>query len=255
MLLANFAILLTPVLSWALSIEASAPKAVVYTSCKILNTAALAFDDGPYKYMAQISDLLVKKSAKATFFVNGHNYDCIYDTKVAERLQYVYSSGHQICSHTWSHPDLTSLNASQMTDEFVKNDVALMKVLGITSPFLRPPYGSYNTLVRQVAFQQNKSLVTWDFDSRDSLNATVQESEGYYDAVINTNITTLLALNHETQKTTAQVLVGYAIDKLQAANFTLVTFAECMGLEPYSFVGPLGTRDDSWVCPEDKSDD
>ncbi|KAJ6460782.1 hypothetical protein DFH09DRAFT_1348281 [Mycena vulgaris] len=76
-----------------------------------------------------------------------------------------------------------------------------MKVLGISSPFLRPPYGSYNTLVRQVAFQQNKSLVTWDFDSRDSLNATVQESEGYYDAVINTNITTLLALNHETQST------------------------------------------------------
>jgi hypothetical protein len=39
------------------------------------------------------------------------------------------------------------------------------------------------------------------------------------------------------------VLVAYAIDKLQAANYTLVTVAECLGLAPYSFVGQLGTRD------------
>ncbi|KAJ6618950.1 hypothetical protein B0H10DRAFT_1794425 [Mycena sp. CBHHK59/15] len=41
---------------------------------------------------------------------------------------------------------------------------ALMNILGIASPFLRPPFGSYNHLVRQVAFQQNKSLVLWDLE-------------------------------------------------------------------------------------------
>ncbi|KAJ7470818.1 carbohydrate esterase family 4 protein [Mycena latifolia] len=251
MLVQAFVIFLTPVVSWALSIEeASASKAMVYTACKVPNTVALTFDDGPYKYMAEISDLLTNKSAKGTFFVNGYNYDCIYSKKVAERLQYVYSRGNQICSHTWSHADLTDLNSTQIADELTKIDVALMNILGITSPFLRPPYGSYDDLVRRVAFQQNKSLILWDFDSQDSLNATVQQSQGYYDDVINSTVSTLLALNHETEKTTAQVLVEYAIDKLQDANHTLVTVAECLGLDPYSFVGPLGQRDDSWFCPE-----
>jgi hypothetical protein len=34
--------------------------------------------------------------------------------------------------------------------------------------------------------------------SEDSLNATIQESEGYYDTAISSNVSTLLALNHET---------------------------------------------------------
>ncbi|KAJ7116603.1 carbohydrate esterase family 4 protein [Mycena epipterygia] len=249
-------ILSTPALCWAqLSIQNSTPKAVVYSGCTVPNTVALTFDDGPYIYMTQISDLLTNKSAKGTFFVNGYNYECIYGTKVAARLQYTYNSGHQICSHTWSHPDLTSLNASQISDEIRKVDTALMKILGVSTPFLRPPYGNYNNLVREVASQYNKSLVLWDLDSEDSLNATVQQSEQYYDDAINSTVSNLLALNHETVETTAHVVAEYAIDALQAANYTLVTVAECLGLDPYSSVGPLGQRDATWFCPEERSND
>ncbi|KAF7335829.1 Carbohydrate esterase family 4 protein [Mycena venus] len=165
----------------------------------------------PILFRTNISDMLVSKGAKGTFFV--------------------------------------------IAGEFAQLDLALMKILGIASPFLRPLFGSYNTLVRQVAFQQNKSLVLWDFDSEDSLNATVKESEGFYAAAINASVSTLLALNHETVASTAQELIGYAMDALQAANYSLVTVAECLGLEPYSFVGPLGQRDTTWFCPEDDSDD
>ncbi|KAJ7666320.1 hypothetical protein B0H17DRAFT_1336389 [Mycena rosella] len=161
----------------------------------------------------------------------------------------------QICSHTWSHPNLKTLNATEITDEIMKNDVALMKILGVTTPFLRPPYGNYNDLVLEVASEQNKNLLIWDFDSGDSVGATVQESEGNYTAAINSGVTTLLALNHETEKTTALILAAWAIEKLQAANYTLVTVAQCLGLDPYTYVGPLGQRDDSWYCPEDVSDD
>ncbi|KAJ7173943.1 carbohydrate esterase family 4 protein [Mycena crocata] len=254
MLLQTLIIFLAAVLSLAHPSpdDASPSKATVYSACTVPNTVALTFDDGPYKYMTEISTLLVDNGAKGTFFVNGHNYDCIYDKKVSARLQNAYTSGHQICSHTWSHPNLTQLNASQITDEFVKVDTALMKVLGIVTPFLRPPYGVYNNLVREVAFQQNKSLVLWDFDSEDSIGATLQQSEGYYDGAINSSVSTLLALNHETKKSTAEGLVEYAINALQEANYTLVTLAECLGLAPYSFVGQLGTSDDTWFCPEDE---
>ncbi|KAJ7671434.1 carbohydrate esterase family 4 protein [Mycena polygramma] len=231
---------MAPILSFARpSVQAVSPRrAVVHTTCTVPNTVALTFDDGPYKYMTNISDILVHKSAKGTFFVNGDNYDCIYDTKVAARLQYVYSAGHQICSHSWSHPDLVALDESEIAGEFSQIDDALMKILGVATPFLRPPYGSYNNLVREVAFQQNKTLILWDFDSQDSLNATVEQSEGYYDQMIQSDASSFIALNHETE--------SYAVDALQAANYSLVTVAECLGLEPYSFVGPLGQRDASF---------
>ncbi|KAJ7692556.1 hypothetical protein B0H17DRAFT_865783, partial [Mycena rosella] len=89
-------------------------------------------------------------------------------------------------------------------------------------------FGSYNHLVRQVVFQQNKSLVLWDLDSRDSLNATVEESKGIYDAAINAIVSTLFALNHEIEGKNFEHNSDYAVDALQTANYSLVTVAECL---------------------------
>ncbi|KAJ7220315.1 carbohydrate esterase family 4 protein [Mycena pura] len=258
----TFAPLLLPLLlSLAQWSGASTPRAIVYTSCVVPRTAALTFDDGPYIYMTTISDLLTSKGAKGTFFTettvglsqaasNAESLpdDCIYGSKTVARLQHAYGQGHQIASHTWSHPNLDDLNATQITEEFMRIDVALKKILGIQTSFLRPPYGNYNNQVREVAYQLNKTLVTWDFDSQDSLGATPQQSESYYDQAIASSVKTLLALNHETINTTAETLAGYAIDKLQGAGYTLVTVAECLELPPYTVVGTPGQRDETWVC-------
>ncbi|KAJ7881104.1 carbohydrate esterase family 4 protein [Mycena olivaceomarginata] len=246
-------VFLLPALFLAQSIKASAPKAAVYTGCKVSNTVALTFDDGPYINQTDISKMLVDKGAKGTFFVNGYNYECIYGKKVAARLQATYSAGHQICSHTWDHPDLTDLNATEIQAESNKIDVALQKILGITTQFIRPPYGSYNNMVRQVLY--NKIFIIWDFDSGDSVGASVRESENAYDQAIASNVPTLLALNHETEETTVSDVLPYAIKKLQAAGYKLVTVAECLGMAPYTSVGPLGQRDATWFCPEERSGD
>ncbi|KAJ7284379.1 carbohydrate esterase family 4 protein [Mycena rebaudengoi] len=227
-------------------------QAIVYTSCKVPGTAAVTFDDGPWIHHAEISDLLLSKGAKGTFFVNGYNYDCIYDADVVSRLQQVYTSGHQIASHTWSHPDLAKMkNASQIQDEYAKIDTALYKILGIKTQFIRPPYGSYSKLARQVAFQMDKCFVTWDFDSGDSVGATLAESEDDYDRAVAGHPVSLLTLNHETVNTTASSLAAYAINVLQAAGLSLVTVADCLGLPAYTSEEGLGKRDTTWFCPED----
>ncbi|KAJ6553548.1 carbohydrate esterase family 4 protein [Mycena vulgaris] len=233
-------------------IDRAAPKAVVYESCIVNNTVAITFDDGPYLYMTEISDLLTANQARATFFVNGDNYDCIYNPDVVQRLQYTYEAGHQIASHTWSHPNLKALNADQITAEIVRLDTAFDKILGIHTDFLRPPYGNYNTLVRQTAYTLNKKLITWDFDSGDSVNATWQQSEADYNATVAQHPQTLLALNHETEVNTAHIVVAYVIAQFQNAGYNLVTVAECLGQDMYASVGSFGTRDSTWVCPTGK---
>jgi peptidoglycan/xylan/chitin deacetylase (PgdA/CDA1 family) len=76
----------------------------VYTSCKNSGQFALTFDDGPVGYGAEIASYLESKGARGTFFVNGYNYGCIYDR--ADDILKRYKAGHQIASHTWSHPSI-----------------------------------------------------------------------------------------------------------------------------------------------------
>lgn len=102
-----------------------------------------------------------------------------------------------VASHTWSHPDLTTLNSNQINDEMHRIDQALQRLLGVTPAFMRPPYGNYNNLVRQVAQSRGQKLVTWDFDSGDSIGATASQSNKAYDALAKKRPSTILALNHE----------------------------------------------------------
>lgn len=82
-------------------------------------------------------------------------------------------------------------------------ELAMSRILGAWPAWMRPPYGSYNDLVRQASAVRNQSLVTWDFDSLDSDGASVSESEGLYDQLANQYPNNVLALNHETYQSTA----------------------------------------------------
>jgi len=69
--------------------------------------------------------------------MNGDNYGCIYDEENVAILQQVYAAGHQIASHTWSHPDITTLSNDQLDVEILRLDQAFIKILGIKPNVLR----------------------------------------------------------------------------------------------------------------------
>lgn len=102
-----------------------------------------------------------------------------------------------VASHTWDHADLTTLDYDQINNEFFLVEQALERLLGVTPAFLRPPYGNYNDLVRQVAYERGQKLVLWDFDSGDSTGSTAAQSNAAYDALVKKRPSTVLALNHE----------------------------------------------------------
>ncbi|KAK0500151.1 carbohydrate esterase family 4 protein [Armillaria luteobubalina] len=195
-----------------------------------------------------VSDALTSKGVKGTFFYNGNNYECIYDQAEIDRVKYVFNAGHQVASHTWSHPDLTTLTWDQIHDQMWRVEQALQRIVGVVPAFMRPPYGNYNDLVLEAAYIRGQKVVIWDFDSGDSVGASVQDSESTYDSTISEHPSTILALNHETYETTAYDVLPYAIEKLQAAGYNLVTLAECLGESPYQSVGSPEVNDGSWGC-------
>ena len=73
-----------------------------------------------------------------------------------------------------------------------------MRIAGVKPAFMRPPYGSYNDLVRAVAAVRGQQLVIWDFDSGDSVGFTADQSKQAYTDLGNRRPSNVLTLNHET---------------------------------------------------------
>ncbi|KAJ7129889.1 hypothetical protein C8R43DRAFT_931089 [Mycena crocata] len=220
----------------------------VYDACINANEIALTFDDGPYIYIRSISDQFTAAGAKATFFMNGYNWQCIYSPTVIADVKYAYAAGHMIGSHTWSHADLTELSTAQIQDGMFRMEEAFSRILGIKPAFMRPPFGSYNGNIQSIAAGRGQSLALWDWDTGDADGNTTSQSEAVYNDVASSKVNNALILEHETEETTAHVLVPYAIKLFQSNGYKLVTMAECLGVDPYQAIGVPQQQSSSWTC-------
>jgi peptidoglycan/xylan/chitin deacetylase (PgdA/CDA1 family) len=93
-------------------------------------------------------DVLANYSAKATFFITGiNNAKGAIDTTAAwvTVIQKMYAAGHQLASHTWSHPDLSTLSEYRRRDEMYKLEMAMRNIVGFFPTYMRPPYSSCNS--------------------------------------------------------------------------------------------------------------
>ena len=106
---------------------------------------ALTFDDGPsVSNTPKLLQILKDKDVRATFFMIGQNVAAHPDI-----VKQVAAAGHEIGSHTWSHPHLSRLSVEAVTQELQKTQDAIEKVTGNKPQYLRPPYGDFTNDERQ----------------------------------------------------------------------------------------------------------
>jgi peptidoglycan/xylan/chitin deacetylase (PgdA/CDA1 family) len=120
----------------------------------------LTIDDGPSAFTPAILKILAENQVPAVFFWIGGN-------KGLDMAAEVIKQGHQVGSHTWSHPVLTKLDAAGQHDQLVRAQEALRKGAGAEIPFVRPPYGSQNADTLKIAAELKQTVVLWNVDSRD----------------------------------------------------------------------------------------
>ncbi len=100
------------------------------------NKIALTFDDGPDPtYTPQILDVLKKYNAPATFFFIG-----LQGELYPEILRREYDEGHDIGSHTFTHPNTSNISETQFNLELSANDVLLESIIGHRTTLFRPPF-------------------------------------------------------------------------------------------------------------------
>ncbi|KAJ7686197.1 carbohydrate esterase family 4 protein [Mycena rosella] len=192
---------------------------------------------GPYIYLRNISDQFTAVGAKASFFMNGNNWACIYGADRMADVKYAYAAGHMIGSHTWSHAHLTTLSTPQLQDTMFRTEEALSRIIGIKPAFMRPPYGEYNANVQSIAAARGQNLALWDWDTGDADGNTTVQSEALYNDVVNAKVKNAIILEHETEETTATVLVPYALKLFKGKGYNIVSLAECLGVSPYTAIG------------------
>ena len=153
-----------PVIGALLVLIAPPPQAVAAPQPCAAGYVRLTFDDGPHRTATpDILDTLAKRGVEATFFVTGEMTAALPGT-----VRRISAEGHRIGNHSWSHPELTTLDRAQVGAQLRRTNEVIEQVTGDTPSEWRPPYGATNGLVEAAAQDVGlESMVLWTVDPLD----------------------------------------------------------------------------------------
>ncbi|KAH8653566.1 hypothetical protein BX600DRAFT_471181 [Xylariales sp. PMI_506] len=217
--------------------QSSIPYGSLITGCTQPGVVALTFDDGPAEDTATVLDKLKAAGQRATFFINGDNYEYIYDYN--STVQRYITDGHQIGSHTWSHAHLPTLSNDGIILEMTRLEDALVNILGYFPYYMRFPYLEYGTTALAIMAQLEYHVIDLDINTQDWLYNTVETeptSEQQYTDGLNEGGT--ISLSHDPEPLTGMLLVDYMINEITSRGLQSVPVGECLGAPPSEWYRP-----------------
>ncbi len=183
----------------------------------------LTFDDGPSKDggTAAVLEVLERYNVKATFFVVGADVD-----REPATLRRVAAAGHAIGNHSYTHPNLAYLSATEIASELTKTQDAIARA-GVARPTcFRPPFGSTYFLITQISVDLGLSEQLWDLSPSDWLRGPAEE----YTAILNTAKAGDVVLLHDAPfggANTAQAVDAFLQDR--STDFDFRVLPNCGG--------------------------
>lgn len=180
---------------------------------------ALTFDDGPSVHTPRLLNIFKKHGGKGTFFVVGNLLD-----KNELTTKRIVKEGHEIASHSWSHPDMSRLSLEKVLDEMATTHQKIYDITGVEPKIMRPPYGAYNETVCYVAHTCKESVVTW---SVDTLDWKTRNADAVYRAVMNSAYDGAIILCHDLHGTTVDAMEKVIPDLIKR-GYQLVTVSQLL---------------------------
>ncbi|KIW16636.1 hypothetical protein PV08_03824 [Exophiala spinifera] len=206
------------------------------TSCTKPGVIALTFDDGPSDDTAKLLDILVKRNAKATFFVPGiaNGRGRIDTTKGRmELIKRMFQDGHQIGSHSWSHFDIDALTSEERKTDLAKNERAIANILNKYPTYMRPPYmkctgetGCLADLMDRGYHDVGYSVDSTDWSHPEDLDAMKQAFDEAFNQTAQDG--RMLLIQHDTIHKSAIDLTEHILDAVDQKGWKAVTVGECL---------------------------
>jgi peptidoglycan/xylan/chitin deacetylase (PgdA/CDA1 family)/spore germination protein YaaH/GT2 family glycosyltransferase len=221
---------------------------------------ALTFDDGPDpRWTPRILDILKARHVPATFFIIGEN--AITERPLLERM---IREGHEIGSHTYTHPNLATVGRTQTLFELNATQRLFQAFTGRTLKLFRAPFfGDAEPTtadeVEPVREAQDRGYISVGLhvDSEDwqrpgvpaivnnVLSRIVSAPANCNDSVEN-QCSRNIVLLHDSGGDRSQTVAALPIliDTLRAHGYQFVPVSELAGISPQQAMPPL-SRDDA----------
>lgn len=188
------------------------------------NAVAFTFDDGPGPYTYLALRKLTQAGERATFFVVGRSLDN-YPGYLPRELKVA-----AIGDHTYTHPVLAQLPAGLVSSEIGRTKQKIEGESGQPVNFFRPPYGSRNTTVDQIAQSLGLVEILWSVDSADSLGANYAGIIKNVEAGLHPGA---IILMHENRGQTIRALTTL-LPELHRRHLRSVSLAQLFAADPPS---------------------
>jgi len=205
---------------------------------------SLTFDDGHEDNVASVLPTLTNYNFKST-----QCYATEYIEGISSAVANVIAfknAGHEICSHTVTHPYLTQLPSQRVTYELTHSKQVLENIIGAPVRNFASPYGDYNQSVNNLIMPLYRSHRTVDegYNSKDNFNiyrvrvqnmkssTTLAEYQSWLDHAKATNTWLVLVYHRiaddpgEYDNTKADFVAQ--MNALTASNLPVVTYNQAL---------------------------
>ena len=192
---------------------------------------ALTFDDGPDPlYTPQVLDVLEDYNVPATFFLLGERVD-----KYPNITRRIINEGHTIGNHSWSHPDLTTLNDRELSEEIFTTEEVIEETVNQETALLRPPYGFVSSSLITKLKRMDYKVIHW---SLDSLDWQAEKKEDVLNQTIPYLNRGAIILFHSAGGAGQSLMptvkaLPIIIERLKAHRIELVTVDNLLSIPPY----------------------
>lgn len=189
---------------------------------KIAFTMNCAWNDSD---IDSILETLEKNQVKITFFIVGEWAD-----KYPEAVKKIYEAGHEIGSHSNTHPHVNNISEEKNLEEIQLSVNKIEKITGEKTKLYRTPYGEYNDKVIKVAQEKGYYPIQWNLDTLDYKDLTGEEMwNRIKDKLSNGSI----ILSHNGTKNTASSL-DMLIKNIKEKGYEIVKVSELIYTENYT---------------------
>lgn len=179
-----------------------------------------------------ILETLQNNNVKITFFMVGE-----WIEKFPEAAKKISEAGHEIASHSNTHPHVNNLSYEENIEEIEKSNDKIEKITGTRTKIYRAPYGEYNDTVIKAAQDKGYHTIQWNLDTLDYTGITGEEMWKRLDEKIKTGD---IILSHNGTKHTANSL-DMLLKNIKQKGLEIVTVSDLIYLENYS-INSNGTQ-------------
>lgn len=208
---------------------------ITYSSCNVDGPyIAMTYDDGPHGVNTpRLLDMLKERNIKATFFMVGQ---CV--VQYPQIVKRMVAEGHEVASHSWSHPLLSKMSDASVHSQLKKTHDAIVEACGVAPKTMRPPYGGFTERQRRWSFGEfGYKVILWDVDPLDwkFRNAASVERQ-----ILAKTRPGSIILTHDIHKSTIDAMPS-TLDALLAKGYKFVTVSELIAMDRPAAPRPKAT--------------